>query len=82
MTLVKINDDEYQVQHTNGVRLGKMYKEIDGFFVFSPDPYLTGFYESAPLHWLADELDRLNKEWNDRLDTYFNELPSNPSPPR
>jgi hypothetical protein len=46
---------------------GHIYREVDGFFVFCPQP---GFGAIAPwaLREIADYIDRLNAPWAEQLE--------------
>lgn len=57
----------YSVTYHNGVSLGELYREIDGFFVFSPI-LRGGFWEAAPMRTIADKLDELNAPWENELE--------------
>ena len=43
----------------------------DGFKYYWPSKKRSGAYASYHLRILADELDRLNKEWSDKIDADF-----------
>lgn len=43
--------------------------DVDGFVYYWPDG--NGHYASHNLREIADELDKMNKPWQDRIDEYF-----------
>lgn len=64
----KWNDatNTYKVRAYNDAEMGEFYQEIDGYYVF--DPILkSGYWPSEMLRAIADELDNLNKEWNEEV---------------
>jgi len=54
----------FKVRAKNGVDAGTMYMEIDGFYVFLPNPTLTGFYSEYALLAFYSKLRELNREWS------------------
>jgi hypothetical protein len=46
----------------------EIYQEVDGFYVWWPEGSPNGFMESHHLRIIADELDRMNKPWSDKID--------------
>ena len=51
----------------NQVYIGRLYKEIDGFFVFQQDK--SGFLTEGMLTEIAKELEKLNVEWKRKIAT-------------
>ena len=49
-------------------------QDVDGFFYFHPRTD-RGFYGSESLRVIADELDSLNKPWNDEIDELCRDQP-------
>ena len=45
--------------------------DSDGFVYWWPDGSSNGHLSSAHLRWIADELDSRNKEWAEKIDSYF-----------
>jgi hypothetical protein len=43
----------------------------DGFVYFWPTGSVHGCIASVQLRWLADELDRRNKQWEDQVNAFF-----------
>lgn len=51
------------------VRLGAVYQEVDGYYVFVPE--MNGAWSSHYLREIADFLDNLNAEWDAEVQEYF-----------
>lgn len=60
-----------EITTDSGKYLGKLYQEVDGFYVFDPIPN-TSWGVNA-LSQILDELDSLNKEWEDQISSNFKE---------
>jgi hypothetical protein len=63
-------DGGYDVFYENGVRLGILYREIDGYFVFGPEPG-GGSWSGHVLRDIADKIEELNKPWDQQIQEYF-----------
>jgi hypothetical protein len=50
----------------NGVVIGQMYQEVDGYYVFLPDRK-DGFWEAYVLRAIADMLDEKNERWHKQV---------------
>lgn len=63
-----------QIYHTcnDGVPVGRLLMDVDGFFYYWPSMNLSGCYASYILHEIADTLDELNREWEEQLERDFN----------
>jgi hypothetical protein len=48
-------------------------QDVDGFFYWWPNSGHGGHLAAHHLRTLADELDRLNADWNAEIDKYFSE---------
>jgi hypothetical protein len=48
--------------------------DVDGFLYYWPSPNL-GHLSSCQLRWIADELDKRNKPWQDQIEKDFAALP-------
>lgn len=59
-------DHEYNVA-VNGVVVGWLYCEVDGYYVFDMNPTLRGYTPGWLLRSLADKLDELNAEWDAKI---------------
>lgn len=51
---------------SNNVKLGEFYKEVDGYWVFSPE-LRGGFWSEGVLSALADELENMNADWDEEV---------------
>lgn len=58
------------VFYSNGIFMGELYMEVDGFYVYEP-VLRGGFWEAYVLREIADKLDELNKPWQQNIDDYF-----------
>ena len=58
--------------HTDkGIILGTFERDVDGYFYFWRNEKLTVCDSSYVLRGIADKLDEVNKEWNERLISIF-----------
>jgi hypothetical protein len=71
ITLVKISDGKYEVKGDNGVYLGDFIMDVDGFFYFRYGEG-GGLWTSHVIRSISDELDKLNKDWEEVSINYFN----------
>jgi hypothetical protein len=56
------------VSYTNGMHMGEMIMAEDGYFVWFPiTPGRGGFIEAWVLRELADKLDDVNREWDEKV---------------
>lgn len=53
----------------NGVDLGAVYQEVDGYYVFWPEA--VGSWEAWVLRDIADLLDKMNQPWDDEVREFF-----------
>ena len=49
-------------------------QDVDGFYYWWPEG-LNGYLTPHALRWIADELDRRNKNWEDHIMEYFHDNP-------
>lgn len=61
----KITKNRYTVRTETDVYLGNFIRDVDGYFVFFIDDKNNGSWDVYTLRLVADELDKLNKEWNE-----------------
>lgn len=47
----------------NGVHMGIMYMEVDGYYVFQPH-LRAGYWAAYVMRAIADTLDKLNEPWD------------------
>ena len=50
-------------------QIGIFYIDVDGYYYFEPTG--TGGYSSYHLREIAEELDKINKPYQDQLDEFF-----------
>ena len=62
MSLLNFDFKTKNLTYENGVHLGQILKEVDGFYVFYPNGH-DGFWEEHVLRALADLLRDLNLPW-------------------
>lgn len=68
ITFIKDKQDNYDVRTTNGqIFLGQIYREVDGFYVYSPNRLLGGCMTETFLRLVADQLKTINRDWNERI---------------
>ena len=70
----KINNQKYDVIFENGIKLGELLMDCDGYFYFWFER-CDGSWESWVLRIICDKMDEINKPWNDEIYKYFNEHP-------
>lgn len=68
MVYFKQNGASFDVLYHSGANCGSLYMEVDGFYVWWPNER-PGFIGSDFLHAIADKLDELNKEWQEKIDS-------------
>jgi hypothetical protein len=62
----------YIAIYENGHVLGSIYMEVDGFYVFQfgvpgfDMPHRGGFWEAWIFHLIADTLDGMNEDWEEK----------------
>lgn len=65
------NDRNYHV-YFDKKKIGDFDLDVDGYYHFWPNPSLNGSTTSNILRLIADELDKVNKDWDDNIKEYFN----------
>lgn len=63
ITLNKISETKIIVLAYNGVKIGEFLMKEDGYFDYWPEKR-DGYIPSYMLRTLADELDKLNENWD------------------
>lgn len=71
LSLEKVSPTEYNVIYKNGIQIGEFLMKEDGYFDFWPK-LGGGYWPSYLLRELADQLDVINKPWEDDIRDYFN----------
>lgn len=64
LTLCELENNWWFVLTEQGLMLGWMYQEVDGYYVWQENPELSGFQVAWILRFLADMLDELNEPWD------------------
>ena len=62
----KTTPSSYRV-YFNDIYLGDAEMEVDGFYNFWFTKDLNGYWTSHSLRSIAEMLDELNKEWDDKI---------------
>lgn len=70
LSLYKVSDSLYLVKFNNK-HLGEFQKDVDGFFYYWQSFEVTGCWNSFILKCIANSLDELNKEWDEKIDKHF-----------
>lgn len=52
----------------NGANCGTLYKEVDGYYHWSPPLQFSGCWNAANLRKIADILDDLNRDWDKEVE--------------
>lgn len=66
LNLEKVNKGLYNVSYGKSNKLGIIYMEVDGYFVFQPEEG-SGFWNEYSLTLIVDKLKELNKDWDKHL---------------
>ena len=67
LNLEKVNKSLYNVSYgANNKKLGIMYMEADGYFVFQPEEG-SGFWSEYSLNLIVNKLKEMNKDWDKHL---------------
>lgn len=69
--LLDLGEYPDNLRYYNGVVVGTIYKEVDGYYVFVPVEGKGGFWEAAHLREIADILDDINRAWDTEVRDYF-----------
>lgn len=62
-----------KIVYTNGVEIGEIYVEVDGFYVFVPNITRGGFWTEHLLKTLANLLKELNQPIEADYKAFFNQ---------
>lgn len=67
----KLSMKDGSLYYGNGVYIGKVYVEVDGYWVWvAPNPS-TGCWSSGELKMIAEFLDELNEPWDKEVREFF-----------
>ena len=70
MTFEQLDKQRYRVIYDNGVIIGDLDMDGDGYFYFWPER-LNGAWEAHVLRAIADKLDEINKPWDEEIARAF-----------
>jgi hypothetical protein len=62
----------FKAHFENGKYLGKMVKDVDGYYYFEVDSTSKGLWSSYGLNLVIKSLDLLNKDLEEETKKYFN----------
>jgi hypothetical protein len=62
ITYPRIGVGHVDAIYCNGVKLGELLQDVDGFYKFFPESR-AGYWEEAVMRDIADALDALNSAW-------------------
>lgn len=51
----------------NNKSIGEFIKDVDGYYYFWPNPSLKGSWNANALNVISEQLDLLNKKWDDQV---------------
>ena len=72
MRVEKLNKS-YRLFSDNGKEIGSFQLDVNGYYYFYTDEETSGGWESYSLREIADELNRINKPYEDSIEEYFRE---------
>lgn len=67
---VKQTEHLYYI-HFNDKRIGSFEMDVDGYFYFWDESVVSGSWTAYSLRLIADELDKINKPYDDKVAEYF-----------
>ena len=67
----KINKRHHSVQTRSGLEIGEFIEDVDGWFYFFLTNYNGGAFSAEILNELSNKLDKLNSNYNTKLNDYF-----------
>jgi hypothetical protein len=67
ITYTDVHDGWIDMHYSNGVYMGGIYQEVDGFFYWQPTN-TDGFLSAHVLLEIGNKLKELNKEWEETFD--------------
>ena len=62
--------DGSNLYYSNGVKLGEVVMDVDGFYYFWPE-LRGGHWDQSVLRQISDLLEEKNKPWQDKIDKDF-----------
>jgi hypothetical protein len=57
----------YNLTYENGMYMGSLYQEIDGYYVWNPTWRGGGYIPSHVLLSIGNYLEHINKEWDEKV---------------
>lgn len=57
----------------NGIKLGEILCDVDGYYKFFPE-VKSGYWDTYVLREIADHVDKLNEEWNKKVEEELDRL--------
>lgn len=63
----KVKDYKVEVRTKNDILVATMEEDVDGFFYLWIENNINGAWHSQILRELADKLDKLNREWDIKI---------------
>ena len=67
----KSKSNDYDLQFNNGVHLGTLELDVDGYYKFWPDYERKGYWSGYVLRAIADLEDHVNSEWDNKVKEFF-----------
>ena len=66
LTYNKITKGQYEV-FINTVNIGEFLMDVDGYWKYWPNDHRSGYWDEWMLTILAEELHKLNKNWDQEV---------------
>lgn len=73
LTLKPAEGQNYQMFWNDSIEIGRAIIEVDGFYYFLPNQNGGGLWQAYVLKAVAEKLDELNLEWDNKIKQYFEE---------
>lgn len=71
LTRIEESEDFFKLYWSNGKYLGDIVMDVDGYYVWWPDKSLYGSWDAYGLRAIAERLDEMNKDWDEKIRLYF-----------
>lgn len=69
----------HKLYYHNGVYMGDVLQDCDGFFKFWPDRTKSGYWDEGMLLEIASHLANENADWNREIEEYFSKVDNMPA---
>lgn len=66
VTATKVSNTTYRVIYYNGVDIGDIEMDVDGYYKYWP-MLRGGYWEAEPMREIAYILDQLNEDWDTQI---------------